>query len=69
MEPANFSGHFGAWEEDKWNIEELYTEAASSPDFAEPQVVGNGYTIGYSNSGAYLKKCHGINFVIKRQKF
>jgi len=52
LEPANFSGHFGAWEEDKWNIEELYSEAASNPDIGEPQVVGNGFTMGYSNSGS-----------------
>ena len=39
LEPANFRGHFGAWEEDKWNIEELYAEAANDPSLSEPQVV------------------------------
>ena len=52
LEPANFRGHFGAWEEDKWNIEELYAEAAANPNIEEPTVVTNGFTLGYSNSGS-----------------
>jgi len=52
LEPPNFTGHFGVWEEDKWNIEELYAEAANDPTLEQPQVVGNGFTVGYSNNGS-----------------
>ena len=52
MEPPNFTGHFGVWEEDKWNVEDLYEEAANDPILEQPQVVGNGFTMGYSNSGS-----------------
>ena len=52
FEPPNFSGHFGAWEEDKWNI---YAEAAAAPEISQPQTVTNGFIPGgYSNSGGSL---------------
>ena len=55
FEPPNFSGHFGAWEEDKWNIEEIYAEAAAAPEISQPQTVTNGFIPGgYSSSGGSL---------------
>ena len=49
LEPTNFTGHFGVWDEEKWDVEELYAEAATNPDLAEPQVVENGFTLGYTS--------------------
>lgn len=50
MEPPNFTGHFGAWDEEKWNVEEIYAEAAEVD--TTPVVVTNGFTMGYSNTGS-----------------
>jgi len=50
MEPPNFTGHFGSWDEEKWNVEEIYTEAAKVD--TTPVVVTNGFTMGYSHTGS-----------------
>jgi len=52
MEPPNFIGHFGAWDEDKWDVEEIYAEAASSMNNNGPVEVTNGFHVGYSNAGS-----------------
>jgi len=47
MEPPNFTGHFGAWDEDMWDVEEIYAEAAVAN--TGPVVVTNGFSTGYSH--------------------
>ena len=32
----------------------MYAEAANDPSYTEPQVVTNGFTVGYSNTGGSI---------------
>jgi len=50
LEPPNFTGHFGAWDEDKWDVEVIYAEAAEANN--APVEVTNGFSTGYSHSGS-----------------
>jgi len=50
LEPPNFTGHFGSWDENKWNVEEIYAQAAEANK--GPVEVTNGFTLGYSNTGS-----------------
>merc|ERR1719244_349516 len=51
LDPPNFTGHFGSWDENKWNVEELYAQAAEANK--GPVEVTNGFTLGYSNTGSF----------------
>ena len=48
LEPTNFTGHFGVWDEERWDPEEIYAEKAAKPDL-EPQLVTEGFTMGYTS--------------------
>ena len=48
LEPTNFTGHFGVWDEARWNVEQMYAEAAARQELAEPQLVTEGFTLGYT---------------------
>jgi len=49
VEPPNFTGFFGAWDEEKWTVESLYQagdEGGSAPETFQPTVITNGSSLG-----------------------
>jgi len=48
VEPPNFTGFFGVWEEDRWKLEELYTTSSATVEGSEggPVVITNGNSLG-----------------------
>jgi len=49
LEPPNFTGHFGSWDENKWDAEEIYANSAEKN--TTPVEVTNGFTLGYTYGG------------------
>ena len=42
------------WDEEKWDIEEIYAEAAADPSYTEPQVVDTSFSVGFSNNSGSI---------------